>query len=134
MAWTAPTTRQTGDLITADIWNTDVVDNLQVLHDANFVEAYDSGWFAVTYGAAYAKTHGLGAAPRHAILLWASTAQPTDWHVVTAVTHSDLTRGASLHLGATTVTATTGNNANHGVLLTPAVLANAGYYRILAWR
>lgn len=33
MAWTAPTTRSTGDLITATIWNTDLVDNLQYLHD-----------------------------------------------------------------------------------------------------
>lgn len=28
MAWTAPTTRLTGDLITASIWNTDLTDNL----------------------------------------------------------------------------------------------------------
>lgn len=31
MAWTAPTTRTTGTLITAAIWNTDVVDNLTYL-------------------------------------------------------------------------------------------------------
>lgn len=31
MAWTAPTTRATGDFITASIWNTDVVDNLSYL-------------------------------------------------------------------------------------------------------
>lgn len=31
MAWTAPTTRATGDIITAAIWNTDVVDNLAFL-------------------------------------------------------------------------------------------------------
>ncbi|HEC23428.1 MAG TPA: hypothetical protein ENI95_10990 [Chloroflexi bacterium] len=33
MTWTDPTTRQTGDLITAAIWNGDVVDNLSYLHD-----------------------------------------------------------------------------------------------------
>jgi hypothetical protein len=33
MAWTAPTTRSTGELITASIWNTDIVDNLVVLKD-----------------------------------------------------------------------------------------------------
>lgn len=33
MAWTTPTTRATGDLITAAIWNTDVVNNLQFVHD-----------------------------------------------------------------------------------------------------
>lgn len=31
MAWTAPTTRSTGDLITASIWNTDLVDDLTYL-------------------------------------------------------------------------------------------------------
>lgn len=31
MAWTAPTTRSTGDLITASIWNTDLTDNLSYL-------------------------------------------------------------------------------------------------------
>lgn len=31
MAWTAPTTRATGDLITASIWNTDLTDNLAYL-------------------------------------------------------------------------------------------------------
>lgn len=33
MAWTAPTTRTTGELITAAIWNTDIVDNLDALKD-----------------------------------------------------------------------------------------------------
>lgn len=33
MAWTAPTTRSTGELITASIWNTDLVDNLVMLKD-----------------------------------------------------------------------------------------------------
>lgn len=31
MAYTAPTTRTTGDLITASIWNTDIVDNITTL-------------------------------------------------------------------------------------------------------
>ncbi len=33
MTWTAPTTRITGELITASIWNTDLVDNLESLRD-----------------------------------------------------------------------------------------------------
>jgi len=33
MAWTAPTTRTTGTLITASIWNADIVDNLDALKD-----------------------------------------------------------------------------------------------------
>lgn len=31
MAWTLPTTRATGDLVTASIWNTDLVNNLKAL-------------------------------------------------------------------------------------------------------
>lgn len=33
MAWTAPTTRTTGELITASIWNADLTDNLAYLGD-----------------------------------------------------------------------------------------------------
>lgn len=33
MTWSDPAARQTGDLITAAIWNQDVVDNAQYLHD-----------------------------------------------------------------------------------------------------
>ncbi len=33
MSWSDPTLRNTGDLITAAIWNQDVVDNVQHLHD-----------------------------------------------------------------------------------------------------
>jgi len=33
MTWSDPSTRSTGDLITAAIWNQDVVDNGQYLHD-----------------------------------------------------------------------------------------------------
>ena len=33
MAYTAPTTRITGELITASIWNTDITDNLDALKD-----------------------------------------------------------------------------------------------------
>jgi hypothetical protein len=32
MAWTDPTTRSVGDLITSSIWNTDLVNNLVYLH------------------------------------------------------------------------------------------------------
>lgn len=134
MAWTAPTTRQTGDLITADIWNSEVVDNLSLLYSANFQAAYDSGWFAVTYGTPYTRAHGLGTTPRLVVVLWASTASPVDWHIVTAMIHSDLTRGAAVHITTEGITVTTGNNVYNGVLLTPAVQTSTGYYRILAWR
>jgi len=38
MAWTAPTTRATGDLITASIYNGDLVDNLLALKDPPYAE------------------------------------------------------------------------------------------------
>lgn len=41
MAWTTPTTRATGDLITAAIWNADIVDNLVFLGKA--ARVYNSG-------------------------------------------------------------------------------------------
>lgn len=49
MTWTDPTTRSTGDLVTAAIWNADVVDNLEFLHD-RVVER----WFYVAHTTNYA--------------------------------------------------------------------------------
>ncbi len=43
MAWTFPSTRATGDLITAAIWNTDLVNNLRYL-------GTDGGWQTVADG------------------------------------------------------------------------------------
>lgn len=40
MPWTNPTTRSTGDLITAAIWNTDLVDNLRFVHDRAVTRLY----------------------------------------------------------------------------------------------
>jgi len=43
MGWTAPTTRSTGDLITASIWNVDLKDNLIFLKTKEL-------WSPVTFG------------------------------------------------------------------------------------
>lgn len=48
MTWTAPTTRTTGELITASIWNTDVVDNLAYLFDPNGAEYVAAGTLTTT--------------------------------------------------------------------------------------
>jgi hypothetical protein len=40
MAWTNPTTRSTGNLITASIWNTDLVDNLNYIHSTFGVASF----------------------------------------------------------------------------------------------
>lgn len=42
MAWTSPTTRATGDLITASIWNTDIVNNLLMTAPAIMTAAGDT--------------------------------------------------------------------------------------------
>lgn len=134
MAWAEPPLRQTGDLITAEIWNTDVVDNLNALYDANFRGVYDSGWFAVTYGSVYQKAHGLAGTPRHMVVLWASAAQPSDWHVVTTVVNDGgAVRGLAMYPTQEAVRVKTGSNAVNGTIATPIVGSGAGYYRVLAW-
>ncbi len=133
MAWTEPPARQTGDLITAEIWNTDVVNNLRALHDANFRGVYDSGWFAVTYNTAYEKAHGLNGMPRHMVVLWAATAQPPSYHFVITVLHEGGPCGLAMYPTPTTVRVRTGSNPTGGTFLSPMVSSNAGYYRILAW-
>jgi hypothetical protein len=63
MTWTEPTSRSTGDLITAAIWNQDVVGNTQYLHDRvvrQWLMPYnplsvvsDGDWSVYRVGAAY---------------------------------------------------------------------------------
>lgn len=82
MAWTTPTTRITGELITATIWNTDIVDNLIYLKNEIDTDTHTM-WFPVTlntgnYGlvngsyvvAAVNGTGGNG---------WCGWMTPTDW-------------------------------------------------------
>lgn len=58
MAYTTPTTRSTGDLITAAEWNTDLVDNIQFLanpphcavrHSSNQSHTTNGAWQAVVF-------------------------------------------------------------------------------------
>lgn len=53
MAWTTPTVRATGDLITASIWNGDLGDNLKYLHG-------DAGRVTINNGLKAASTAALG--------------------------------------------------------------------------
>ena len=51
MGWTAPTTRATGELITAVEWNTDLVENLKALRDLPAAQIYySSGSLSVPTG------------------------------------------------------------------------------------
>lgn len=49
-AWTTPTTRSTGDLITAAIYNTDIVDNLIYLHQRQVTKWFPFGNYNDTAG------------------------------------------------------------------------------------
>lgn len=55
MTWTTPTTRATGDLITASIWNTDLVNNLAWLYEL----LYDSEAAGVSFPTASITTPSL---------------------------------------------------------------------------
>jgi hypothetical protein len=48
--YTTPTTRTTGDLITASIWNTDLVENLKVMDLIGFDYVIDGGGATITTG------------------------------------------------------------------------------------
>lgn len=50
MAWVSPTTRSTGDLITAAIWNSDVVNNPIALTPAGIEFFIDGGGAVITTG------------------------------------------------------------------------------------
>jgi len=50
MAWVTPSTRTTGDLITAAIWNQDVVNNTIALTPAGLSFVIDGGGAAITIG------------------------------------------------------------------------------------
>ncbi len=135
MTWSSPETRQTGDLITAAIWNQDVVDNSLYLHERGMGPAdYDSGWFAVTYGQTYTKAHGLGETPRLFWVLHSTSASgASEWVPVTFVGDGGGDRpgwGAD----ATNVYAQTGSNSSVGVVRSLRRNVASGYYRILAWK
>src|SRR3970282_2979029 len=44
MAWTSPTTRVTGELSTAAIWTTDILDTLTFLHDRVVTDLIPPKW------------------------------------------------------------------------------------------
>lgn len=50
MSYTTPTTRSTGDLITASIYNVDIVENIKVMDAVGFDYIIDGGGGAITTG------------------------------------------------------------------------------------
>ena len=106
MAWTAPTTRATGDLITAAIWNTDVVDNLTTLL---------AGGIAVTSQAAYDLAYASSSSQWARIpngttgqVLIATTSGAPSWSATTAITTVGTITSGVWNAGAVTATNTAG--------------------------
>lgn len=100
--WTAPTTRSTGDLISASIWNTDLVENLKYLQDVPEINGLKTTG-QVLVGVGTARTlGGLNA------ILQAETAGSTFSHL-SLVTNRNDTGGAGLVLGKSRGTVTGSN-------------------------
>ncbi len=133
----APPERETGDLVTAAIWNQDVVANTQALFDEKFGRAadYDSGWFAVVYNTTYTKAHGLAAAPIEIILWHAAVAAPGAGHELVRVTDVKDGVGDVNFIGAdgTNIYIKTGLDSTRGTVLSTRRSSAAGYYRVMAW-
>lgn len=110
MAWTAATTRTTGELVTASIWNTDIVDNL------NYVVNSSGGLDISSTG-----PHGLGLAAASSIGL----------RIGNDITTPAATTGIGLSVG-TIVRAATGASA-YGVYLAPELIeSSSGDHGVLA--
>ncbi len=137
MTWSDPETRQTGDLITAAIWNQDVVENTLHLKERGLGPAdYDSGWFAVGYNQTYSKAHGLGSAPRIVEVWHAAVAAPGSgdelvWALIGRISASYAK--AMMGVDAANVTITTLSGSADGTVWSSRRASGGGYYRILAW-
>ncbi len=135
MSWVNPSVRQTGDLITAAIWNQEVVDNTQFLYDSNFHGYYDSGWFAVALGTDYTKAHGLGGVPRLIVVWHSNVASPSGSTEVYRVTGGQYDAADDYNrdvIGVNDTTIYIKTPTGH-VVSNMRNNATSGYYRVLAW-
>lgn len=122
MAWTTPTTRATGDLITASIWNTDVVNNLAYLHgDAGTVTLAATLDFGQTTGrlgmrTAYSSDHflesGSASCPVGATAVTFAHAFSSAPNVVIAVVDGTSSRSAAVTVTGISTTGFTIENGN----------------------
>ncbi len=82
MAWTTPTTRATGDLITASIWNTDLTENLKAGGEGHWL--HDIAVFATAIAQTNFDTITADSAAVHAAEKTSSGAQNAEigWDVV----------------------------------------------------
>lgn len=136
MAWVAPTTRTLGDLITAAIWNQDVVANTIALEAGGLPAAdYDSGWFAVAHNTTYTKAHGLGTYPRLVVVEHSTSSTGASERVTVMVGKKSAADQFRSMQGAdaTNVYVQTNTDSSAGVLYSTRRESASGYYRVLAW-
>ena len=74
MTWTDPNTRNTGDLITAQIYNDEIVTNLEHLHDRKAVQLFQP-CASVQFGAVITNQN---------MPTWPNIGPSTDWYVTMA--------------------------------------------------
>jgi len=115
MAWTNPTLRTSGELITANIWNTDLVDNLLFLGNTHD-HSGDAGDGVTAYGSL----------PSGAIMAF-DTSCPSGWTRVSAFDGLYL-RGASTYGGTGGGSSHSHDGWNFDVrYIDPSDLTAAGY-------
>jgi hypothetical protein len=97
--------------------------------------SYDSGWFAVTTGTVYTKTHGLGAVPRAYALLHStnSTGSVENVAVITVKPTSVNYYYGNVGFDSSNAYVETSTDASAGVVASVRRLSATGYYRLMVW-
>jgi hypothetical protein len=97
--------------------------------------SYDSGWFAVTTGTVYTKTHGLGAVPRMYMLFHStnSTGSVENVVVVTVKPASVNYYYGNIGFDASNAYIETATDTTAGVLASIRRTSATGYYRLMCW-
>jgi len=150
MAYVTPSVQATGVLVTASIWNQDVVNNM--IHLAGMksggtalsalaagthlsAPAYDSGWYSVAVDTTYTKAHGLGVTPRHVEVFHSTTATPGSSDELVRVTGVSESYGKDVvGVDATNVYVTTGvNTYSYATVNSRRRDSNTGYHKVMAW-
>lgn len=97
--------------------------------------SYDSGWFAVTNGTVYIKTHGLGIVPRMYLLLHSTNSSGSTENVAvkTVKISGQNYYYSPVGFDSTSAYIETGSDAAAGTLCSTRRVSAGGYYRLLVW-
>lgn len=97
--------------------------------------SYDSGWFAVTAGTLYTKTHGMGSVPHIYLLLHSTNSSGSTENVVvtTVKVASQNYYYSPIGFDSNAAYIETGSDTSAGTLCSTRRLSGSGYYRLLAW-